>query len=70
MQKVNFGKAIEALQAGKKVKRSEWDDFLVIGEPKDYPFPVIFIDVEYLGKKDYVPSSDDLLAEDWVILGG
>ncbi|MCA6392168.1 MAG: DUF2829 domain-containing protein [Cytophagales bacterium] len=70
MQKVNFGEAIEALKAGKKVKRSEWDDFLVIGEPKDYPFPVIFIKIAYSGTRDYFASSDDLLAEDWVILGG
>lgn len=68
MQKVNFGEAIAALKAGKKVKRLEWDDFLVIQESEDCPFPIIFIDIEYVGRKVYAPRPDDLLEEDWIIL--
>jgi hypothetical protein len=68
MQKMNFGEALEALKAGKKVRRREWDSFLFIKEDEDYPFPVIYVDVEFLELETYTPQHDDLLAEDWVIV--
>ena len=65
---MNFGEALEALKAGKKVRRREWDAFLFIKEDEDYPFPVIYVDVEFLEPKTYTPHPDDLFAEDWVIV--
>ena len=65
---MNFGEALEALKAGKKVRRREWDAFLFIKEDEDYPFPVIYVDVECLEPKTYTPQHDDLLAEDWVVV--
>jgi len=68
MQKMNFGEALEALKAGKKVKRKSWDTFLFIKTDDYSRFPVIYTDISQQEPKIYDPHQDDLLAEDWVVV--
>lgn len=80
---VNFGQAIEALKAGKKMARSGWNGkgiFIELQTPDDnskMTSPYIFIDTTGLqtdnshAPKSRVPwlaSQTDMLAEDWQII--
>lgn len=67
---MNFGEAIEAMKAGKRVGRKGWENkWLAINNLK-YGYP-LFI---YLGKDNsfdeypaWYPSQEDMLTEDWEI---
>lgn len=80
---MDFGKAIECLKKGLKVKRKGWNGkgiFIKLQEPDEYSkmtHPYIYIDTTGLktdnpdAPKDRVPwlaSQTDMLAEDWEIL--
>lgn len=77
---MNFGKAIELLKEGKRVKRRGWNGkgiFIELQRPDEYSkmtHPYIFIDTTGLltdnkeAPKNRVPwlaSQTDMLAEDW-----
>ena len=80
---MNFGQAIEALKAGKKVARKGWNGkgiFIELQNPDEHSkmtHSYIFIDTTGLqtdnpnAPKDRVPwlaSQTDMLAEDWMIV--
>ncbi|MBQ6481707.1 MAG: DUF2829 domain-containing protein [Anaerolineaceae bacterium] len=71
---MNFGEAIQEMKKGKRVRRKEWanDTWITV----DYiascpPFISAYIslgrDNSFDGHKTWIPSPEDLLAEDWEI---
>lgn len=80
---MNFGKAIELLRQGKKVRRKGWNGkgiFIELQRPDAHSkmtHPYIFIDTTGLqttntdAPKDRVPwlaSQTDMLSEDWEVV--
>lgn len=80
---MNFGEALEALKAGKKVARKGWNgkgifiELQVPDENSKMTHPYIYIDTTGLqtdnpdAPKDRVPwlaSQTDMLAEDWIVV--
>lgn len=80
---VDFGEALKALKAGKKVARKGWNGkgiFVMLQVPDEHSKmtrPYLYIDTTGLqtnnpdAPKDRVPwfaSQTDMLSEDWVIL--
>ena len=80
---MNFGQAIEALKAGKRVARKGWNGkgiFIELQVPDEHSkmtFPYIFIDTTGLqttnpdAPKSRVPwlaSQTDMLSEDWQVV--
>lgn len=81
---MNFGEAIQALKAGKRVKRAGWNGsgiFIELQVPDEHSKmtqPYIFIDTLNLqtsnpaapkGRVPWLASQTDMLAEDWQEIG-
>jgi len=73
---MDFGQAIAALKAGKKVSRNGWNGknmWLMLQRPDQHSkmtLPYIYM---YTAQGDLVPwlaSQTDVLAEDWGIVNG
>lgn len=64
--RVDFGDALQALRAGKRVRRMAWPSalYLTVVWPADGSLPVI-----QLARASWRPTHADLLAVDWVIVG-
>jgi hypothetical protein len=78
---MNFGKALEALKAGKKVCRSGWNGkgmWLLLQRPDEHSKMTLpYIYIEYPGghpaypngsRVPWLASQTDMLSEDWLIL--
>lgn len=65
---MDFGKALEALKAGKKVTRTAWESdhaFLVKFHEEESDKDLLGWSSDNHPQQVYHPSADDLLAEDW-----
>lgn len=80
---MNFGQAIEALKAGKSVRRAGWNGngiFITLQVPDEHSKmtqPYIYIDTLGLqtsnpaapkGRVPWLASQTDMLAEDWQVI--
>lgn len=62
-----FSKALRELKNGNKVKRAGWEGHLAIHNPTDrtkMTKPYIYREINDV-RTPFVPSNDQLLAEDW-----
>lgn len=67
---MNFGEAIEAMKAGKRVRRKAWDndtwitvDYIACSQP----YISLGRDDFFDGHKTWIPRLEDMLAEDWEV---
>lgn len=80
---MNFGQALEALKAGKKVAREGWNGngiFIELQTPDEnskMTQPYTYIDTLNLntsnpkapkGRVPWLPSQTDMFADDWIII--
>lgn len=71
---MNFGEAIEEMKNGKSVRRKDWEngiwitiDYIASCPPYVSPYISLGRDNSFDGHKTWIPSPEDLLAEDWEI---
>jgi hypothetical protein len=68
---MNFGKAIQAMKDGKRVRRKDWqnDTWITVNLIANcLPRIALGRDNNYFdGRKPWYPSQEDVLAEDWEI---
>lgn len=66
---MNFGKALEALKNGEKVKREKWGGYWKLENLSDLDSPIIVAILKSTYKRvAATPYQEDLLAEDWEII--
>lgn len=68
---MNFGEAIQAMKIGKRVRRKDWEndtwitvDYIGYNRPS---YISLGRDNSFDGHKTWIPSQEDMLAEDWEI---
>lgn len=70
---MNFGQAIEALKAGKRVRRSGWNGkgmWLALQRPDEHSkmtLPYIYMSTVQENLVPWLASQTDVLAEDWEV---
>ena len=71
---MNFGDALVALKAGKKVARAGWngkDMYLELQTPDEnskMTLPYLYIEYPWGDCCPWLPSQTDIMAEDWILV--
>ena len=66
---MNFGKALEALKSGEKVKREKWGGYWKLENLSDLDFPVIVATLKETYKRvPAVAYQEDMLSDDWELV--